>query len=54
MPHNLKEMAKADIEIDPVGDKNVSLSRPLDSDKAAQLRVDIVKELEENLGLYRR
>jgi len=52
-PQDYDEMNKLSIEIDVLGDQNVSLSRPLDSDKATDLRGSIVRELEENLRLYR-
>jgi len=53
LPQDRKQMIHESIEIDPLGDGNVSLQKPLDSARAASLRLGIVAELEENLRLYR-
>jgi hypothetical protein len=42
-----------DAEVKPLGDRNVSLAKALDSDQAMDLRRNIVNELKENLRLYR-
>lgn len=51
--NNFKEMISESIEINAIGDANVSLTKPLNSALVAQLKKDIVQELEENLRLYR-
>lgn len=52
-PKDIKRMEEEDIDINALGDQNVSLQRPFSGDVAEQLRHEILSELEENLRLYR-